>query len=388
MGSVHISLVGGQASPVIKVIKELQPEHVVLIYSSKTKSQAESIKKEFASWGITFELKLFATEAKDYPDIVKSTRELLESYLDQDVTLNIIGGSKIWSIVFMSEASKHDNMTIFGIDQNDYIVNFTEGNSYLYVEKGSILDLLRVSGEIPSEFTYFRVFTPEDFQVANDFEKFRAECFGKLYEPLMELVNPDSKKATRNLSERIRRNPEGRYETAGGIVEWKQTDLSDTVTITLHSNGKDVVKEFSSPHCKSIVFNAGWFELKVAEMINGWDRVDEILMGVKFMYKSGKTKNEYDVVARVGGKLLFVECKIRYQDNFSVDKFAQSVEYYGGKSSKALFVTGIVADNDFRERCQQCNVLYQNISQKKPSNDGGRKNLYDFLNKEMDKINA
>jgi hypothetical protein len=102
---------------------------------------------------------------------------------------------------------------------------------------------------------------------------------------------------------------------------------------------------FTSKHSFNLVMNSGWFEYKVAKLLEGWSRAQEIWMNVVFPYKPGKdgtrkSKNEIDVIVHTGKKLLFVECKTSVFDKTDIDKFAAAVKNYGGMGSKALFITG------------------------------------------------
>ena len=64
-----------------------------------------------------------------------------------------------------------------------------------------------------------------------------------------------------------------------------------------------------------------------------------MLLNCKFVDQEGITKNEIDVIAEIGNRLLFVECKTMIHNATDIDKFRSAVRNFSGTSSMLLFVT-------------------------------------------------
>lgn len=74
-------------------------------------------------------------------------------------------------------------------------------------------------------------------------------------------------------------------------------------------------------------------------MLSKWKDCEDVWMNVVFPYDNSNPKNEIDVVAKIGNKLLFIECKVQVFDNTDIDKFKSAVRNYGGMGAKAVFIT-------------------------------------------------
>ncbi|MCF0182605.1 MAG: DUF1887 family protein [Muribaculaceae bacterium] len=116
-------------------------------------------------------------------------------------------------------------------------------------------------------------------------------------------------------------------------------------------------KTLRSPHAFELVFNAGWFEYKVAKMLERWDKSTEVLLNCTFPDKNNAPKNEVDVIVNAGTKIFFIECKTQISKITDIDKFRSVVKNYGGTASKGVFITEANKKDNAKEKCDQNSVI-------------------------------
>ena len=104
---------------------------------------------------------------------------------------------------------------------------------------------------------------------------------------------------------------------------------------------KEKSSSLKSPHVYDLVFNSGWFELKAARALVEQVGIqkESIQLNCIFSDKNGKAKNEIDIIANLGNRLLFVECKTMIYESTDIDKFNSALKNFSGISSAKLFMT-------------------------------------------------
>ena len=108
MKKVHISLVGGQPIPVYIGIKnDGQASTIVLVCSPQSHDEAERIKEQFPKRNIEIQ----ECHPTDLLQIEALAVSLKERFEDCEITVNLTGGTKLWSISFYSVFSE---MPAFG----------------------------------------------------------------------------------------------------------------------------------------------------------------------------------------------------------------------------------------------------------------------------------
>ena len=112
-----------------------------------------------------------------------------------------------------------------------------------------------------------------------------------------------------------------------------------------------------SPNILKLVFKAGWFEYKVATLLESWEHSKEICLNCRFPFKRNVDKNETDIIVNTGTKLLFVECKTQITHTTDIDKFRSVIKGYGGTGSKGLFVTEAKMKDIAKKKCEENGIL-------------------------------
>lgn len=102
---IHVCLVSAQAAPNLLPALDpaLKPEKVILVVSSKMRAQAEALSKVLQEVGVRIESCLLDDE-HDYARTEEQLLELASRHEDDEVALNITGGTKLMSLAAQSVA--------------------------------------------------------------------------------------------------------------------------------------------------------------------------------------------------------------------------------------------------------------------------------------------
>lgn len=370
---IHISLVGGQAEPVYNGILYADADRNYLICSGQSIEIAERIKNEvFACIIIPF-------NPTDLLVINKQIEELIGTLsADDEISLNLVGGTKFWALAFYSYFANNDKAQIFLVDQNHKVSDF-KTHKVQSVEFNMDV-LFKLNGNQLKHYTPFDTYTNEDKSVAESILRSRQFCF------------PSFNKLTATLSDEWNKNiqtkKEGRLELSeNNYIEWKKPSYAKLVM----SNKKQIVKEFllQSPNAVHLVFNSGWFEYKIALMLSHWRYGKDIRTNCIFPLSESddtqRPKNEIDIVVNTGHKILFVECKTKITKSTDIDKFRTAVKNYGGMGSKALFVTDIEMNELQKEKCRESEIMIFSLDAAGPNKE---QELFKLLEAELFNINT
>jgi len=371
---INISLVGKQCMPVYVYIEYAKPDYVVLVHSRETKEEATQIKEECG-----LPASLFEMQPVDYPNILNYAEALLNQFTYDEVTINITGGTKLWSLAFAMLANGKEHVSVVYVDQNNMIYdlkNNTKSPSQLSL---STKRIFLYNGQRNYRYTLLSDYTADDMNVLqkiasiplsyyNDFTRLTVAKDKRWKNTLENATNPCLTLATGSSID---------YDKANKKVEmvlYNKKSIPYSLTI-------------SSSHVRDIVFNAGWFEYQVATRLAKWKSTKEIWLNVKFNYaQNSSVKNEVDIVVNVGDKLLFVECKTQIFDNTDIDKFSAAVKNYGGMSSKALFIVRDKIRDITQQKCGDHGIMTFCLLGKnnKPRPD---QELFDLLDSQILNIN-
>lgn len=376
MSKVNISLVGGQPMPVYVGIYATNCDHVILIHSEGEKGsqpEAEGIKS-----GCGLPATLYALPTADYYDILVKAEELLSDMSDEEVWVNISGGTKLWTVAFTMLSFGRKNITVFYIDQNNVFHNITQKSCRDLCLNLDIETILRYNNQPLPTYTSYTDYTKEDHEVLKKVIRLRNYAFKDFNTLTIPLKRSDWCRDLESMA-----MPQLTLTSDSSILYEKALK---TITITLKKRGSMMIEQLRSEHVGNIVFHAGWMEFFVAKTLSKWPMSKEIWLNVKFPYRDGKAKNEIDVIVNVGEKLLFVECKTQITDNTDIDKFRTAVRNYSGMGSKAVFVTYSPMRPEALQKCKDSGILTFSF-QKEPYLMRPESELLNMLDKEITNIN-
>lgn len=344
MKKVHITLVGGQPAPIYHGIVAIQPDKIIYIYSELSKNTLNVLKENIDI--DSEDIMLDVTS----PDQIKFCAEgLRDIYKNFNVTINITSGLKSWSHWFGVTFHNETNATVIYIDQNNVLWDYKTMETFKDISF-DMRTIFKLYGNELINYTQFSDYTKQDFDVINKIEKIRK------YHPRI------FKSLTIDLNNENKHNLNYGKET---LIESKlRNDLSCVryfkelcrIEFDIFSKRNCHKYAIESPHIKDIVFNAGWFELKVAKLLSKWDKAKEICMNCRFTYQKDEI-NEVDIIVDTGSKILFVECKTQITKVTDIEKFRSVIKGYGGTSSKGLFITDSPMKANAKALCEKHGIL-------------------------------
>ena len=349
MAHIHITLVGGQPTPVYQGIVLSQPDKIILICSKETKSDAEIITnklKELHFYNVTTEIYPI-----DEPQVVRQKLEVLLSIFDfsekDSISMNLSSGVKLWSLICLDICPRANS------------------HAYCLSQNGKVLNIIGQSPKSKVEFDMFTQFVLlgnglSSYSIFSDYceqEKENHEILKQLYknstfQKLLKLLKlkvsseaPQSKDLQNWLqSDRFveMENDEEKY------IEWHAKEKVFSISL---GNQNNQYYEIKGEYASQMLLNTAWFEYEVAEKMAEIYGAQNVYMNCRFLSQEEKDKNEVDVIVNTGQKLLFVECKTQIFKPTDIDKFHSVVQNYGGSGSKSLFITMHQMNAIQQEKC-------------------------------------
>lgn len=361
MKKTHITLVGGQPAPVYIGIKYSLPDKVIYLCSEQTIDDAHRVQEEF-----DIPAEFFILPPIDLNQIEKEIEKLSRLVQNDQVTVNISGGTKPWTYHLTKTFSSRSDSSIFYVDQNNDVWDFsTKVCKHIEFDMDT---LFRLYGNTPRGYKSLSDYTEEDFKAIKqirEIRKFNNKEFNLLTQKFSRKTNP--------------------VDTTNGSLVWDKDN--NQIEMRLYNN-KGIFKslKLTSPHCRDLFINSGWFELEVAQIIGQWKKAKEVRLNSLFPTKNNNPKNEIDLIVDTGIKLLFIECKTQIHNETDLDKFRSAVINYGGLGSKALFITDESLKSTAVEKCKDNKI--QSFSLKEYGGSSQcRQALFRMLEKELLNIN-
>lgn len=365
MSKIHITLVGGQPSPVYNGILSTMPEKVIFVCSEDSKDVAIRIQNE-----IQLESDIIYISPSDMLEISNTVSDLYNKYKEDDLSLNLTGGAKLWMLLSYKVFIKNELAYLFYIDQNNLEWNLRSAvNKKISFNPNKLFEL---QGTPLRHYRPISLYNEEDdsmIPLIESARKFNPGAFNYLFTTL----NFDFKQ---RLSEK---ESDTFIAQNGSWAEWNKE--SEEVEVHLMTRYNTWHQTLSSPNIIKLIFNAGWFEYKVASLFK--ERYKDIRLNCLFESENEQTKNEVDIIINTGTKLLFVECKTKLSKITDIDKFHSVVKNYGGMGSKALFITDFPMEPVSLEKCKDNDVLAFSLQ----GRTNAKKDLYTLLDIELNRIN-
>ena len=355
MKHIHITLVGGQPMPPYLGIIDLHPDKVILIYSPETSAEAQRIVS--LCNGIDAETVLM--NPVNINQIEQEITSLEKRLHHERVTINLTGGTKPWSLLFYSIFQKHPNAQFFYIDQNNVMTDLDTHQSHPLGQIDRILQF-KLYGTPLQKFRSLTEYTDEDWQVCRKIMRARAFNYQSFNSLTIVLHKKEKDYIEANIEGEITRDH-------GQSISWDKSNHQVTLTLVNRKRGQKTF-EFASPNVMSLMFFAGWFEFLIAKSLSYNLHIIKMWINCEFSSKSNNTKNEVDIIADLGTKLLFVECKTQINKVNDIDKFHSVLKNYGGMGSKGLFVTHSPLSQIAIEKCKDNGITHFHFDHQKDFN--------------------
>lgn len=365
MANIHITLVGGQTTPVYQGIIATNPDRVILIYSERTENEANRIRAEI---DVDCELKKF--DPVDLNKINAAIHKMTNAFCHDDViTINVSSGTKPWSLLFYENFKDVINASVVVIDQNNMLWNM---KTYQCTVAEFDMDVqFRLYGNPLRKYVDFGAYSDDDKLVCSEIRSLR-------------VIN---KKDFYNLTKQLYENADLDYVSSRRGSYIRRDRSKNIYYCNIIGESTSMNKTLSSPRIDSLILNTGWFELEIAMLLSAWSKAKDIRLNCIFPSKKGASKNEIDIIVNTGTKLLFVEIKTSIFDNTTIDKFASAVKVYGGLGSKAIFITDAPMKDKALEKCHDHGIMHYSL-QNKPEDKSHEEMLFEMLDKELNNLNV
>lgn len=381
MSKVHITLVGGQPAPVYHGIVATQPDYILYVCSGSVDSKRAL--KELKKVLVHIPCECYFLDPTDPLLIKEYVESLVERFKDDDVTVNISGGLKSWTFWFSVVFDKQPNASVVYMDQNNVLWNYRtmQSSSDFEFDMHKLFCLHRNPLE---NYTPFSEYDQDDIAAIDDIEACRMSNFND-FNKLTTVLSKESRDYVKSTVEGMLTLP-----SSLSYVRWNKNREGGKpeVEICIYKDEQPVAKKLiRCSHAMDLVFSAGWFECKVANLLSKWEHAKDIYMNCHFPFKEGVDKNEVDIIINTGTKILFVECKTQIFDTTAIDKFRSVIKGYGGTASKGLFVTDARMNDVAKEKCREQGILIYSLKHF-PAGTAHEETLAALLNKELYNINA
>jgi Holliday junction resolvase-like predicted endonuclease len=293
-------------------------------------------------------------------DVRKIIRNLKKNHIEgNEYTLNITGGTKIWALVMYIEAKESGlPFKFIYVDQTCLVSDLDDTKGYQQFEIDSIETVLRLNGIAKHEFVNIKDVSPEDKDICA-----RVEGLIKM-----------NKGVFLNLVKQAREDQySNRWKCGNNYLNWDRT--SNKITIKINNK----IEELQSINVEKLVIKAGWFEYKVASILNTWKYTKEMYLGVNIE----DNQNEIDIIINAGEKLVFVECKTKIFAITDLDKFNEVARKYSGTATVKLFVQNERLEDDVREKCKRGISAFSFEENGGMFNEKVKENLFELLDAAM-----
>lgn len=366
MAKVHITLVGGQPTPVYQGVVLSDPNRIVLICSGQTKGKAKEIQEQLKALKYyNVQIEVFPTE--DTKPIIDKLNVLFNTLSSDDkLSMNLSGGLKIWSLFCLQYCPKEET-DIFCISQNGKIlpIKGTYEEKFVKFDMFTQFTLLGHPLEHYNKFTDYTPVEEENFKVIS------LRYSNGLFQNLIKKMRTEEQQ-NRNffMSDQSLVVDTNEYH----YIEWNKDDK--VFAISLGEEDKDYC-EVSGEHAISMLAHTGWFEYQVAAALARLYGDENVYTNCVFKTQHGQDKNEVDIIVNTGQKLLFVECKTDIYESTAIDKFASVVKNYGGNGSKALFITLFEMNDNCKEKCVDNHIENFYMRYNDPKNQKIKHNITD-----------
>jgi len=334
----QITLIGGQLLPIFIGIKEFNPDKVYFVASNESKVGLQQLKAIIK--GVPFSE--HNCDAYDFASVKNTCEKILDKIgSNEEVSFNLTGGTKIMVLAVQSIIHER-GIPGFYINQDNTLLELSSYSKKPISYHVTTKEFLEISGHPVYSAKTLKDYGLADFKTAKEIETFAysgnryssiTKYFRKKYQDL-----PFPISGNENLSSDVK-------------CTW------DASKVEIFVKGTKVAL-FKSAIVQDLFFNAGWWELLVAEAVSKWTKANEIFVKFELPFKSDllTMKNEIDVLINLNNKLIFVECKSGQVKQEDINKMKVIKQTYGGLVSKSILVSRFIPSPTIMEKCNELDI--------------------------------
>ena len=354
---IHVCLVSDQAAPNLLPIldSEFKPQKAVFVVSTKDeiKEKANSLKLAFKQNDIDVDILELSNEF-DFQSMETELFDLLSSYENENIALNVTGGTKLMAIAAQNVFSGVKPIFYINTNKEEIIFISKENDKHIPVQKLNTKTLIN---------TYLSSYGVSVLKNKDDFNFYKlgvfTERFVRRQEDYKDIISKLNLLAFNASNSKLETNFTNYSNDLKLILE----DLADEGLVRL--NG-DIV-DFKNEQTRSFL-NGNWLEYFTYKQANGIADVIDADWNVEVVnskYEKNKVgvNNELDVIFMAKNKCHIIECKtINFENTENKDKLQSyldklnSLKGYGGSLTKVCLVSFYAIPQNIKRRAEKDNI--------------------------------
>ncbi|EFU66964.1 Card1-like endonuclease domain-containing protein [Aggregatibacter segnis] len=354
---IHVCLVSDQAAPNLLPIldSEFKPQKAVFVVSTKDeiKEKANSLKLAFKQNDIDVDILELSNEF-DFQSMETELFDLLSSYENENIALNVTGGTKLMAIAAQNVFSGVKPIFYINTNKEEIIFISKENDKHIPVQKLNTKTLIN---------TYLSSYGVSVLKNKDDFNFYKlgvfTERFVRRQEDYKDIISKLNLLAFNASNSKLETNFTNYSNDLKLILE----DLADEDLVRL--NG-DIV-DFKNEQTRSFL-NGNWLEYFTYKQANSIADVIDADWNVEVVnskYEKNKVgvNNELDVIFMAKNKCHIIECKtINFENTENKDKLQSyldklnSLKGYGGSLTKVCLVSFYAIPQNIKRRAEKDNI--------------------------------
>ena len=354
---IHVCLVSDQAAPNLLPIldSEFKPQKAVFVVSTKDeiKEKANSLKLAFKQNDIDVDI-LELSDEFDFQSMETELFDLLSSYENENIALNVTGGTKLMAFAAQNVFSGVKPIFYINTNKEEIIFISKENDKHIPVQKLNTKTLIN---------TYLSSYGVSVLKNKDDFNFYKlaifTERFVRRQEDYKDIISKLNLLAFNASNSKLETNFTNYSNDLKLILE----DLADEGLVRL--NG-DIV-DFKNEQTRSFL-NGNWLEYFTYKQANGIADVIDADWNVEVVnskYEKNKigVNNELDVIFMAKNKFHIIECKtINFEIPENRDKLQsyldklKSLKDYGGSLTKVCLVSFYPIPQATKRRAEKDNI--------------------------------
>ena len=354
---IHVCLVSDQAAPNLLPIldSEFKPQKAVFVVSTKDeiKEKANSLKLAFKQNDIDVDILELSNEF-DFQSMETELFDLLSSYENENIALNVTGGTKLMAIAAQNVFSGVKPIFYINTNKEEIIFISKENDKHIPVQKLNTKTLIN---------TYLSSYGVSVLKNKDDFNFYKlgvfTERFVRRQEDYKDIISKLNLLAFNASNSKLETNFTNYSNDLKLILE----DLADEDLVRL--NG-DIV-DFKNEQTRSFL-NGNWLEYFTYKQANSIADVIDADWNVEVVnskYEKNKVgvNNELDVIFMAKNKCHIIECKtINFENTENKDKLQSyldklnSLKGYGGSLTRFCLVSFYAIPQNIKRRAEKDNI--------------------------------
>ena len=340
----------------IIITEKLKPKEIIFLYKENENDLMNSIIKYYEKNFIDIKLKKVNIVEGDINKLINICNEVK---LNNDVTINLTGGSRINSLILLNIANKYLFKYIYLDVLNKKIYNLdktieTKAIDFSDLNLNEIITA--TGGIILQDSTNFSdkkdliILSKYIYKNLNIWHKYK----NRLYDSNVFIHNDDIDNILINMN--VLDNDERHLLK---LILKKLKEIKSIDYLNIDENSIKVL--FKNNYIKSFIFKSGtWLEIVTKNLINDIKEIDEVKNGVMFLWndKSKVVRNELDVIAMKDCIPICISCKDsdKYNEDTLNELKVYSEKIGGENAFKILVATKEPVKNSVKIRAKEMGI--------------------------------